>query len=171
VPSKCHSKPQGRQQVKRALLDAATELFAAHGPNGVAVRDIARRAGVNYGLVHRHFGSKEALHRAVLDRLVTRVDEQVADLEAQDLGALMRGTRKHTDITSHYFRILARAMLDGDAPEQLLQTRFPVAERMVCAATEAGIEKPREHVARQLAAGLGWMMFEPYLRAATGLNR
>jgi AcrR family transcriptional regulator len=37
------------------------ELFAEHGPASVSVRDVACHAGVNHGLVHRHFGSKDDL--------------------------------------------------------------------------------------------------------------
>jgi AcrR family transcriptional regulator len=44
-----------------ALLASAVELFAEHGPASVSIRDIARHAGVNHGLVHRHFGSKDDL--------------------------------------------------------------------------------------------------------------
>ena len=44
-----------------ALLASAVELFAQHGPASVSIRDVARHAGVNHGLVHRHFGSKDDL--------------------------------------------------------------------------------------------------------------
>jgi AcrR family transcriptional regulator len=44
-----------------ALLAAAVELFAERGPASVSIRDIARHAGVNHGLVHRHFGSRDDL--------------------------------------------------------------------------------------------------------------
>lgn len=46
---------------RRALLDAATELFAGRGYDRTTVRDIATRAGVNQALLFRYFGSKEAL--------------------------------------------------------------------------------------------------------------
>src|SRR5690349_5044299 len=65
--------PRGRDAVKPAILDAAAELFAARGPRAVSVRDIASHAGVNHGLVHRHFGSKEAVLRAVLTSLVDEI--------------------------------------------------------------------------------------------------
>jgi AcrR family transcriptional regulator len=46
---------------RRALLDAATELFAERGYDRTTVRDIATRAGVNQALLFRYFGSKEAV--------------------------------------------------------------------------------------------------------------
>lgn len=44
-----------------ALLQAAGELFSTHSPSDVSLRQVAELAGVNYGLIHRHFGTKEAL--------------------------------------------------------------------------------------------------------------
>ena len=44
-----------------ALLASAVELFAEHGPASVSIRDVARHAGVDHGLVRRHFGSKDDL--------------------------------------------------------------------------------------------------------------
>jgi TetR/AcrR family transcriptional regulator len=43
------------------ILEAALAAFAEHGFHGANMRDIAGRAGVSQGLVHHHFGSKEAL--------------------------------------------------------------------------------------------------------------
>ena len=161
--------PHGRKAVKEALLDAATDLFAAHGHNGVAMRDIAARARVNYGLMHRHFGSKQALLRAVLDRLVTRVNAGIGASDGDDLDTVLRQTLSSTAVHGDYFRILARAMLDGAGRDEI-QTSFPVADKLVAAATAAGVDHPRDHVARQLATGLGWLVFGPYIRAATGVD-
>lgn len=59
-------RPTGRDEVRAAILDAAARLFAAHGPNA-SLRDIAADAGVNLGLIHRHFGNKQDLLQSVLD--------------------------------------------------------------------------------------------------------
>jgi len=168
-PPPAEQGPQGRNEVKRALLDAATKLFAARGHNGVAMREIAARARVNYGLMHRHFGSKQALLRAVLDRLVERVNAGISASDGDDLDTVLRQTLSSTAVHSDYFRILARALLDGAGRDEI-QTSFPVAEKLVAAASAAGIDQPRDHVARQLATGLGWLVFGPYIRAATGVD-
>lgn len=47
--------------VKGAIRDSATRLFAEHGFAATGVRDIAAAAGVDPTLVMRHFGSKEGL--------------------------------------------------------------------------------------------------------------
>lgn len=59
---------------RERVLRAAQQAFAAEGL-GVSLDEIARRAGVGPGTVHRHFPAKEALYLAVatdmLQRLVT----------------------------------------------------------------------------------------------------
>ncbi len=46
---------------RMAILDAAEELMARRGYNGVSMRGIAREAGVNLGSVTYYFGTKENL--------------------------------------------------------------------------------------------------------------
>ncbi|WP_432825255.1 TetR/AcrR family transcriptional regulator [Dactylosporangium sp. CA-092794] len=54
---------------RQRVLSAAREAFAAEGP-AVSLDDVARRAGVGPGTVHRHFPTKDALFAAVIaDRL------------------------------------------------------------------------------------------------------
>jgi AcrR family transcriptional regulator len=61
-PSGGTARPRGRgAATRRALLDAARELFATDGYEGTTVRAVAERAGVNQALLFRHFGSKDAL--------------------------------------------------------------------------------------------------------------
>jgi len=48
------------------ILQAALELFAENGYEGVSVHSIAKRAGVSKANVFHHFASKEALYLAVL---------------------------------------------------------------------------------------------------------
>ncbi|MFJ9177392.1 TetR family transcriptional regulator [Streptomyces sp. NPDC102360] len=55
--------PEGN---RRAVLEAARRLFAAHGYQGVGIRAIATEAGVTPGLVMAYFGSKDGLFRAVV---------------------------------------------------------------------------------------------------------
>jgi AcrR family transcriptional regulator len=50
------------------ILQAADELFGELGLEGVSVRDVALRAGVNKALVFYYFASKEKLFEAVLER-------------------------------------------------------------------------------------------------------
>ena len=59
------------------------DLFAERGPAATSIRDVAKRAAVNHGLIHRHFGSKERLVGAVLAYL----GPYLADLLATGAGA------------------------------------------------------------------------------------
>ena len=51
---------------RSALLAAAAEEFARHGPRGARVQEIVRRAGVNERMIYHHFGNKDGLYRAAL---------------------------------------------------------------------------------------------------------
>jgi AcrR family transcriptional regulator len=52
------------------ILDAAERLFAQRGIDAVSLREITRVADVNIAAIHYHYGSREGLVRAVLDRVV-----------------------------------------------------------------------------------------------------
>ena len=72
------------------IVAAALVEFADHGFDGAGTRAIAERAGVAQPLVHYHFGSKDDLWRAAVDRCFEDLDrhlEPVA-LESVPLEAL-----------------------------------------------------------------------------------
>ncbi len=52
------------ENTRSALINAAGELFAEHGFEGVGTRMIAARAEVKLSAIHYHFGSKEKLYIA-----------------------------------------------------------------------------------------------------------
>ncbi len=58
------------------LLDAAERLVGERGVDGVSLRAINAEAESNVAAAHYHFGSKEALVRAVLDRRMTVLAEE-----------------------------------------------------------------------------------------------
>jgi AcrR family transcriptional regulator len=67
------------------LLDAAERLIGERGVDAVSLRAINGEAGSNVAAVHYHFGSKEALVRAVLDRRMTALaEERAAGLDQLD---------------------------------------------------------------------------------------
>ncbi|WP_163509103.1 TetR/AcrR family transcriptional regulator [Fodinicola acaciae] len=62
------------------IRDAAMRQFGELGFDRATLRGIAEAAGVSYGLVRHHFGSKESLRDACdtyLARTVERINEQV----------------------------------------------------------------------------------------------
>jgi AcrR family transcriptional regulator len=83
------------------LLEAARELFLAHGYNAIGLREVAARAGVDVTLIRRYFGSKQRLFAQATD-----VSENVEEIEDAADGAVGR---------KMVARVLA-ARQDVDAP-------------------------------------------------------
>ena len=70
---------------KLALIKAAGELFAQRGVKATGIRMIARKAGVNLGCIHYHFGAKADLHRAALEYVLHhRITRQNAQISIPD---------------------------------------------------------------------------------------
>jgi AcrR family transcriptional regulator len=63
-------RPTQRSQAKAdrraSLLDAASELFAQRGFNGVSIEDLGAAVGVSGPAVYRHFSGKQAVLAAIL---------------------------------------------------------------------------------------------------------
>jgi AcrR family transcriptional regulator len=70
-----------RRDTRTRILDAAEELFARRGISGTTLRAVTRGADANLAAVHYHFGSKEGLLDAVIER-------RARPLNAERLGAL-----------------------------------------------------------------------------------
>jgi TetR/AcrR family transcriptional regulator, repressor of fatR-cypB operon len=84
---------------KRArLLDAALELFESRGFDGVAVPEIAVRAGVATGTVYRYFPSKEALVNALYQQWKGAYNASV-------LASLPQGLTVRDSFTEYWQRI------------------------------------------------------------------
>jgi AcrR family transcriptional regulator len=56
-----------RRMRERALIAAAGKLFASQGYEATKTREIAAAAGCAEGLIHRYFGNKEGLLRALIE--------------------------------------------------------------------------------------------------------
>ncbi|ART71755.1 TetR family transcriptional regulator [Mycobacterium dioxanotrophicus] len=154
--------PVGRDEVVAATLAAAAELFAERGPAATSIRDIATRSRVNHGLVYRHFGTKERLVGAVLDHL------------GESLTVLLDGGAPAGEIEQamdRHMRVMARALLDG-YPVGQLQSHFPNVAMLVDRVVPrfADEREGRLAAANAVALQMGWRLFEPFLRSATGLE-
>lgn len=67
-PTKASAKPHASEDTHDRLIAAATVLFAQRGYDGVSVKELADAAEANVSLVSYHFGGKENLYRACLER-------------------------------------------------------------------------------------------------------
>lgn len=67
-------KDEKARATRRRILAAATELFARQGFHKTTTADLAAAIGMTQGALFYHFPNKEALLRAVLDRLARGLD-------------------------------------------------------------------------------------------------
>jgi AcrR family transcriptional regulator len=77
-------------EVRERLIEAARGLFAQDGFDGASVRDITARAQANLGAITYHFGSKEALYHAVIERFATPLADRLAAISAEPRPPLER---------------------------------------------------------------------------------
>lgn len=75
-------RADARRNLER-VLDAATEVFAASGPDA-SIDEIARLAGVGHGTVFRRFPTKDDLMYAVVERHVSQMCELAQAALASD---------------------------------------------------------------------------------------
>ena len=66
-PGSAAGRPRMTRSARRAqLLDAAREVFGAHGYHAAAMDEIAERAGVSKPVLYQHFPGKLDLYRALV---------------------------------------------------------------------------------------------------------
>ena len=103
--------PQGSREAerRRSILRAAIEVFARKGYHGCRIADVAREAGVAYGLVYHYFKNKDELLEHVFEvgwtGFVNRV-RAAAEAEAP-LAEQVRGI---ADVAFEAYRVDPRAV-------------------------------------------------------------
>ncbi len=124
-PSGRETRPH-RKDRRRAILDAATALFAEKGFGAASVQEIADAAHTHKTTVLYHFASKEALHEAVLDEALGAI----ADVMREFLAGDFRRDRvaylldqNHTFFAEHpqYARLLERELLESTDVEAYMR--------------------------------------------------
>ena len=165
-------KRRSREEISRALVDAASELFAERPSGRVTVREIAARADVNPALVYRYFGSKQNLMRAAMEqsqRAIAANIPHVTDVR-HDATLLYRATMGEREFVA----VLARASLDGVLPD--FPAGYPTMGGLVgrieaeLASQPAGRHDPRVVVACLSSLTLGYALFGEFVRRGTGLD-
>lgn len=98
-------------EAKRAILDAAGELLAEHGIEGVQLKPIAAAAGITHSGVLHHFGSREGLLEALFQR-------QSAEMRAEIIADLARITPNMTrdEQLTEFVRVFERVAAPRRAP-------------------------------------------------------
>lgn len=152
--------------VEAAIIEAARQLFSEQRPSSVSLRQIAARAGVNYGQIHHRFGTRSAVLEAVFGSLAARADARLDGIEPFDeFWSALWGSANNTA----FVRLVALAVLDGDDPHTFLdQTRASTAVQRLVDRRKGDSESV--HDERLVAAvvmliGMGWKLFGPFLQS------
>ena len=119
APTKTSRNPK---RTYAAILEAATDEFAAHGFGGARIDAIAARAKTNKRMLYHYFGDKEALYLAVLEAAYAsiRTAEKSLDLTHREPEA---GMRELALFTWHYF-LEHPEFLSLLATENMLQAQY-----------------------------------------------
>lgn len=166
------ANPGAGADTRMRLIEVAVEHFAEHGFAAASQRAIQRDAGVNPAAAHYHFGSKEAMYRAVIDTFVHDVqEERLRRHEAipADLAGHARLERLLFDYFTpgiavaetpsgyHYARMLAR--VQGERPTAPTITIWdeivgPIRNRYLDSLQQLFPDAPRDQLAEVLATGV-----------------
>lgn len=126
---------------KDRIVAAAEVMFARNGYDGTSLRDITEMAGANVAAVNYHFGSKENLLIAVLNRVVVPInDERIERLNALEAAG-------NPDV----MRILEAFLLPDLHALQALRDRNPTLPRFVSRMYGEGSKLMNEVVGAQFA--------------------
>ncbi|MCG7582847.1 MULTISPECIES: TetR/AcrR family transcriptional regulator [Mycolicibacterium] len=109
---------------RERLIDVATDLFRSHSVAGTSLQMISDELGITKSAIYYHFRTRDELLEAVLEPLITKLQELVDEASAQ------RGARAQADAMLRGFAALAVAnrtlipVLTGDAAVgQVLRSR------------------------------------------------
>ncbi len=119
---KSTQRPQGAQSSREAILTAATAELAEKGLVGARIEHIARRAGFNKTLIYRHFGDRDGLVRAVMERQLERRWQVFADLPGELAEGLVHWYR-NTREPSAFLQLLMREALEDPRPATREESR------------------------------------------------
>ena len=107
------------EATRRALLNAATELFAQYGFEGTTVERIARKAGANKAMISYHFGGKRKLYMAILQESFAAAGKKMGPVRDSSLPAeerLREFIRAFGELVAerpHFPTMMAREAISG----------------------------------------------------------
>ena len=130
-------RPQRDPARRAAILETAASAFAHSGYAATSMEEVAAASGVTKLIVYRHFGTKEALYRAVLEGVFTRQAElfltnMAAGLQAGGAtAALLQTGRESPDGFRLLWRHAAREPQFADYAHQFRDTAVQAARGVV----------------------------------------
>ena len=115
---------------RERLIEAATRLFAQRGYRDASVQAIGEAAGISRGSIFWHFGSKEGLLWAVVQRAFTRWEAEtlvpeVGDARGEEaIGRALRAHRRFLADEGGTLRLLFVLMFEALGPRPELAGEF-----------------------------------------------
>jgi AcrR family transcriptional regulator len=95
-------------RTRARLLDAALDLLAERGEDGVTLREVTEAAGANIAAVSYHFGSLQALRDAAIEHALGRyLEAQESAVSALALGSTLE------EVAAAFSRPMIKALADG----------------------------------------------------------
>ncbi|KNY05230.1 TetR/AcrR family transcriptional regulator [Microbacterium sp. GCS4] len=145
---------------RRRILDAASAVFAEHGPSAT-LGDVAAEAGVGIGTIYRKFPDKSALLDALFDDKIGDVMAVVDDASAlNDPGEAFRAYLSGMIEVHARDRSLATVLFGPDRfdrfPAEVSERLATAADRLIAEAVAAGELRPG--FTRQDTIALGVMV-------------
>ena len=121
--------------LRAALVETGLTMARESGPDGIALREVARRVGVSHNAAYRHFADRQELLTEIashaMDRLTTEMHRRIDAVPAQD--DVSRARRRLSEV--------GRAYVEFALAEPGL---FRVAFSSALGGAEEGAPGPRE---------------------------
>lgn len=123
------------EDARTAILDATERRLVEHGPNGIRLQEVAADVGVSHPTILHHFGSREHLVEAVIERRIRAMNQEVIlallSARAADEGstAIALFDSLHESLaTGGHARVMAFCALAGRAPTMTSDSLLPLAQ-------------------------------------------
>ena len=148
---------RGPEAVRRSLIDAAKALTSMRSPRQISGRELAQHAGVNYGLIHYYFGTKDN----VFAQAVAEATQDMAQRWDEE-GILPVNTSEE----AASYRTFAKLEIDESrSPISDLVARIVAGQAQASGRSQTDDELLAE-VAIATALQFGWGTFEEEIVAA-----
>ncbi|MCC7071143.1 MAG: TetR/AcrR family transcriptional regulator [Deltaproteobacteria bacterium] len=121
-------------ETRERILAAADELFGALGFDATTTRDISDKSGVNKALIHYHFGSKDDLLHALLERhyaalgVVLQGAMAQAHTPREQMHALVDAYSDFLAAHHSFARIIQREIASGRHTQRIVERTLPMFE-------------------------------------------
>lgn len=109
------SRKPDREATEHALMAAALDLLERDGVlAGLNMQEVADVAGVNRGLIHHYFGTRQALLHAAIERGLAEATDEA--LSRRRLSPAEKASRQLKDLTENhrYLTLLTLLALEDD---------------------------------------------------------